>query len=52
MNKPKQLTFPWIKRNIASYDDFYFDPKNFGLKKNLLEGDDDLFLYGIKKSGT
>ena len=51
MNKPKQLTFPWIKRNIASYDDFYFDPKNFGLKKNLLEGDDDLFLYGIKKSG-
>ena len=51
MNKPKQLTFPWIKRNIASFDDFYFDPKNFGLKKNLLEGNDDLFLYGIKKSG-
>ena len=51
MNKPKQLTFPWIKQNIASFDDFYFDPKNFGLKKNLLEEDDDLFLYGIKKSG-
>ena len=51
MNKPKQLTFPWIKKNIASFDDFYFDPKNFGLKKNLLEEDDDLFLYGIKKSG-
>ena len=51
MNKPKQLTFPWIKQNIASFDDFYFDPENFGLKKNLLEEDDDLFLYGIKKSG-
>ena len=51
MNKPKQLTFPWIKQNIASFDDFYFDPKNFGLKKNLLEENDDLFLYGIKKSG-
>ena len=51
MNNPKQLTFPWIKQNIASFDDFYFDPKNFGLKKNLLEGNDDLFLYGIKKSG-
>ena len=51
MNKPKQLTFPWVMQNIASFDDFYFDPKNFGLKKNLLEGDDDLFLYGIKKSG-
>ena len=51
MNKPKQLTFPWIKRNIASSDDFYFDPKNFGLKKNLLEEDDDIFLYGLKKSG-
>lgn len=51
MNKPKQLTFPWIKQNIASFDDFYFDPKNFELKKNLLEGNDDLFLYGIKKSG-
>ncbi len=51
MNNPKQLTFPWIKQNIASFDDFYFDPKNFELKKNLLEGNDDLFLYGIKKSG-
>ena len=51
MNKPKQLTFPWIKQSLASFDDFYFDLKNFGLKKNLLEEDDDLFLYGIKKSG-
>ena len=51
MNNPKQLTFPWSKPNKSSFDHFYFDQKNLELKKNLLEGDDDLFLYGIKQSG-
>ena len=51
MNNPKQLTFPWSKPNKSSFDHFYFDQKNLEVKKNLLEGDDDLFLYGIKQSG-
>lgn len=51
MNNPKQLTFPWSKPNKSTFNDFYFDNKNLELKKSLLEGDDDLFLYGIKQSG-
>ncbi len=51
MNSPKQLTFPWSKTNKATFSDFYFDPKNYGLKKNLLEEQDDLFLYGTRQSG-
>ena len=51
MNNPKQLTFPWSKSNKSSFDHFYFDKKNLEVKKNLLEGDEDLFLYGIKQSG-
>tara|TARA_Y100000992_G_scaffold256790_1_gene190407 strand:+ start:665 stop:1345 length:681 start_codon:yes stop_codon:yes gene_type:complete len=51
MNNPKQLTFPWSKPNKSILNDFYFDNKNLEIKKNLLEGNDDLFLYGVKQSG-
>ena len=50
MNKPKQLTFPWSKPNKSSFDEFYFDEANHELKK-ILDTDDDIFLYGIKKTG-
>mgnify|MGYP001172043816 FL=1 len=50
MNKPKQLTFPWSKPNKSNYDEFYFDKSNFELKDILFEKDD-LFLYGLKKTG-
>ena len=50
MNKPEQLIFPWTKKSIATFDDFYMDDLNLYAKDALLNNDD-LFLYGIVGTG-
>ncbi len=50
MNKPEQLIFPWTKKSIATFDDFYMDDLNLYAKDALLNNDD-LFLYGIAGTG-
>jgi len=50
MNKPEQLIFPWIKKSIATFGDFYMDDLNLPAKDALLNNDD-LFLYGIAGTG-
>ncbi len=50
MNKPKQLTFPWNKKNKASFDHFFFEETNQQIKE-ALKAEDDLFMCGVKGSG-
>ena len=50
MNKPQQLTFPWIKHNKVSFNDFYFESSNKEIKM-ALESNEDLFIYGVKDAG-
>ena len=50
MNKPIQLTFPWLRKTKASFDNFYFDSSN-KLLRETLEGNEDLFLFGSHETG-
>ena len=50
MSNPKQLTFPWNKSNKSKFDNFYFESSNIEVKDALL-GSEDIFLYGLKKTG-
>ena len=50
MNNPKQLIFPWITKNKASFEHYYFEDINLSLKDALLK-QDDLFVYGISGTG-
>ncbi len=50
MNNPQQLTFPWSKPSRASFNHFFMEDINSGVKDALLKLDD-LFLYGIHETG-